>query len=112
MLYRNIRDKATGQWVNVVFTKEGDRFNVKATTHRASVADALGVNRTSLEVIDSDSDQRSGVLIEQGPPPEQPQTREEVAADALVDELGTVISMTDTQKASLKGRVLALAEVT
>jgi len=72
VLYRNIRDLVTGQWVNVLFTIESDSFRVPAISHRASVADALGVNRTSLEVVDSNADLREGDLIRLPMPAQKP----------------------------------------
>ena len=72
MLYRSVRRTGTGQWVNVLFTVDGNAFSVKATDHRADIAEALGVPRTLLEVVDGDSDPRTGVLLEMPLPPEVP----------------------------------------
>ena len=63
MLYRCLRVKATGQWINVLFTDAGDNFSTQSIKHRGVIADALGVPRTSLEVVDGGSDQRSGDLL-------------------------------------------------
>lgn len=63
MRYRNIRVKATGQWVKVLFTTQADTFSVDGAIHLAEMADALGVSAASLEVVDSDSDQQTGELL-------------------------------------------------
>ena len=77
ILYRSLRRIDTGQWVNVLFTVDGDEFSVKATAHRASIAKALGVPRTSLEVVDSATDPRTGALLEMPLPPKPAPTRTE-----------------------------------
>ena len=65
MLYRNIRKIATGEWVDVVFTTEGDSFSVAADTHVADMAAALSLNANELEAVDGASDARTGTLIDQ-----------------------------------------------
>ena len=100
MLYWCFRKIYTGQWVNVLFTVDGDAFNVKATTHRASIADSLGVSRTSLEVVGGDSDPRTGLLIELPVPPIPVPTRtEQLLAifpreDWTADELRELVQLT------------------
>ena len=80
MLYRCLRVKTTGQWVNVLLTVAGDKFSTESTKHRAHVADALGVPRTSLEVVDGDSDRRSGELLSLPQEPEPPCRLQELTA--------------------------------
>jgi hypothetical protein len=63
MLYRNIRKIATGEWVDVLFTTEGDSFNIPAASHVAGIASALSLNANELEAVDAGSDARTGTLI-------------------------------------------------
>ena len=65
MLYRNIRKIATGEWVDVLFTSDGDSFGVPADVHVASMATALSLNANELEAVDGASDARTGTLIDQ-----------------------------------------------
>jgi len=71
MIYRNIREVATGKWVNVLYTDSAIYFNTPSNNHRHDVAAGLGLRDEELEVVDSDQDQRAGLLIEQpvAPPP-------------------------------------------
>ena len=64
MLYRNIRKIATGEWVNVLFTTEGDSFSVPASSHVADIATALSLNANELEAVDAGADARTGTLID------------------------------------------------
>ena len=75
MIYRSLKVVATGQWINVLFTVVGDTFSVKPTSHRADIARALGMPRTSLEVVDAAADPRTGALLEMPPPPGPAPTR-------------------------------------
>ena len=65
MIYRNIRKKSTGEWVNVLFTADGDSFGVPADAHVASMASALSLDADELEAVDSGADARTGTLIDQ-----------------------------------------------
>ena len=69
MLYRNIRKIATGEWVNVLWTTEGDSFDVAASVHVATTATVLSLDASELEAIDGSSDAKTGTLIEQPAPP-------------------------------------------
>ena len=64
MLYRNIRKIATGEWVNVLFTTEGDSFSVPAASHVADIATALSLNANELEAVDAGAAARTGTLID------------------------------------------------
>lgn len=64
MLFRGFRVIDTGQWINALFSVDGDEFSVQATSHRDDIAGALGVTPTSLEVVDSAADPRTGTLLE------------------------------------------------
>ena len=74
MLFRNIRKIATGEWVDVLFTTGGSSFSVPPESHIASIAGSLSLNANELEAVDSDSDARTGTLIDQ---PAVPLTRQE-----------------------------------
>ena len=63
MKYRQLRKADTGQWLNVLFTVNGDQFAVAAETHQVAIAAALGLAPTELEVVDSDMDIRVGPLF-------------------------------------------------
>ena len=73
MLYRNIRRVSDGQWVDVLFTVDGDAFSVDEEEHRISVAVGLGVRPNELETLDSDTDQRTGTLLPQSSVEEPPE---------------------------------------
>jgi len=64
MLYRNIRKIDTGAWVDVLFTTEGESFDVPAASHVASIAAALSLNANELEAVDAGADARTGTLID------------------------------------------------
>ena len=88
MLYRNIRKIATGEWVDVLFTTEGDSFSVSPDNHVAGIAAALSLNANELEAVDSGSDARTGTLIDQPVVSVTPTRKEELVAigkDAWTD---------------------------
>ena len=64
MLYRYFRKIETGQWINVLFTVNGEEFSIPAESHRGEIASALGVSPEELETAESDSDGRSGTLLD------------------------------------------------
>ena len=84
MLYRNIKIKATGQWVNLLFSTEETTFTVKPSSHLKDIAKALGMTQASLEVIDSSGDQRTGTMLEI-PIPNPPVDPDQVAYAAATD---------------------------
>ena len=47
MLYRYFRKIDTGQWINVLFTVNGEEFSIPAESHRGEIASALGVTSLS-----------------------------------------------------------------
>jgi len=63
VVYRNIKRKSDGKWIDVLFTKAGDRFTIKASQHIRDIAAGLSVAENTLEVVDSDKDDRTGDLI-------------------------------------------------
>lgn len=65
MLYRNIRRRSTGAWVDILFTSDGGSFDVPADTHVAAMAAALSLDASELEAVDSNADARTGTLIDQ-----------------------------------------------
>jgi len=80
MLFRNIRKIATGEWVDVLFTTEGDSFSVSADTHVAGIAAALSLNANELEAVDAGADARTGTLIDQPVVSATPTRKEELVA--------------------------------
>ena len=80
MLFRNIRKIATGEWVDVLFTTEGDSFSVSADNHIADMASALLLNADELEAVDDSSDARSGILIAQPTVTDTPTRQQELVA--------------------------------
>ena len=80
MLYRNIRKIATGEWVNVLFTTEGDSFSVPASSHIADIATALSLNANELEAVDAGADARTGTLIDVPTVTPTPTRQEELVA--------------------------------
>lgn len=63
MLHRCIRRKDTGQWIDVLFTVDGDEFSVPELPHRTDIAAALGLLPTELEAVDSTQDRRIPPLL-------------------------------------------------
>jgi phosphoglycolate phosphatase-like HAD superfamily hydrolase len=85
-MFRNIRVIATGQWLDVLFTVASDTFSVKPDSHLGSVADALNVRPVTLEVVDSETDQRTGPLLSFPARVPEPRTRrQELLAIARAD---------------------------
>ena len=83
MIVRNIRVRATGQWAHALFTFEkADPQNVKAESHIASVAAALGVAPDTLAAVEGTVDARTGVLLNL-PLPQPPAPTAEQGAFAL-----------------------------
>ena len=80
MLYRNIRKIATGEWVDVLYTTDGESFSVPAASHVANIAASLSLNANELEAVDADSDARTGTLIDQPTVTPTPTRQEEVVA--------------------------------
>lgn len=72
MKHRQLRRIDTGQWLDVLFTVDGDAFTVKVESHQADVAKALGLLPAGLEVVDADADVRVGPLLSIPPPPLAP----------------------------------------
>ena len=74
MLYRNIRKKSSGEWVDVLLTVAEGGFSVPESSHRESVAEALGALPGELETVEGTKDKKSGALISlpvAGPSPEK-----------------------------------------
>ena len=63
MLYRCFRKIDTAQWIDVLFTVEGDAFSVSEASHRADMALGLGLLPAESETIDSGTDPRTGNLL-------------------------------------------------
>lgn len=80
MLYRNIRKIATGEWVDVLYTTDGESFSVPAASHVANIAASLSLNANELEAVDADSDARTGTLIDQPTVTPTPTRQEELVA--------------------------------
>ena len=74
MIFRNFRVIATGQWLNVLLTTEGDSFSfsVSARTHREQIALGFGLPIGDIEVLDGPADQRRGILVPAPVPPPNP----------------------------------------
>lgn len=84
MLYRQLRKRDTGQWVDLLLTVDGEAFSVPAESVRADIAAALGLQPADLEVVDSDSDLRTGAMLEL---PLPGLTEGQVARNTVSDEL-------------------------
>lgn len=69
MRYRQLRRRDTGQWLNVLFTVDGDSFSVSKKSHLRDTAKGFGIPESELEVVDNVVDQRTGALLE---PPTAP----------------------------------------
>ena len=99
MIYRNIRVRATGQWVNVMFTFEkADPQNTPAQAHITSIAAALGVAPATLEAVEAETDTRTAVLLAVPVPDPLPLTLEQQAWAAA----------TATDKIKMVGKRLGL----
>ena len=80
MITRNIRVRATGQWVNALFTwDKADPQNTSAESHVASIATALGVAPDTLAAVEGTVDARTGVLLNLPLPQPPAPTAEQVA---------------------------------
>ena len=79
-MYRNIRKIATGEWVDVLYTTDGESFSVPAASHVANIAASLSLNANELEAVDADSDARTGTLIDQPTVTPTPTRQEELVA--------------------------------
>ncbi len=79
---RCLRIVNTGQWLDVLFTSSSEDFEVPELSHRTDIANALGLDPAELEALDTNADQRSGLLLgipilpEAPPDPDQVRTRE------------------------------------
>ena len=63
MRFRQFRKLDTQQWLNALFTVDGDSFSVPETSHREAIAGSLGLTPAELETVESHRDERSGTLI-------------------------------------------------
>lgn len=116
MIYRNLRDRVTGRWLDVVFTFEkADSQNVDGDAHVVSIADALGVPPATLAAMDSGVDQRTGTLIPLPTPPvpPDPAIAIAIAASDLVAEIDKAFTarsttLTSTERAAMRDKVVAL----
>lgn len=115
MKYRNLQQISTGRWMNVLFTTGGDAFTVKPEDHRAQIATGWGLDPADLTVVDSDTDQRTGVLIP-GPviiPPISVAAAIDAAASDVVVEIDKAFTLrssalTALEKFNLKNKVISL----
>lgn len=86
MKYRQLRNIATGQWLDVLLTVDGDQFSVPELSHRTDIASAFGWPPSALEVVDADTDVRVGPMLALPlPPPRQPTAAELAQAKAVSD---------------------------
>ena len=115
MKYRHFRVIATGEWLSVAFTVAGDGqtpnvFSVPAATHQAQIATAYGRLVDTIEVVDADTDVRTGILLAQPlAPPKSPTTQEkaiDAAATEMVEKFGP--TATAAEKADRKAAALDL----
>ena len=63
MRFRQLHRGDTGQWLDVLFTVEGDAFSIPEESQRESIATALGLAAEDLVTVEDTTDVRSGVLI-------------------------------------------------
>lgn len=115
MQYRNFRNRATGQWLNVLMTVDGPEFSVKAEAHRDQIAAGWSLVPADIEVVESDTDARTGTLL-QGPvivPPPDPAIAIAAAAADVVTEIDKAFTarstkLTDTEKTAMRDKVVTL----
>lgn len=98
LIFRQVRVIATGQWVDVLFTAQGkpgqpDAFSISPESHQAAIARAINLLPTALEVLDADSDLRTGVMLSVPPDTRLPLTRRQI----LLEKLQTNIPLTPTE---------------
>ena len=99
MLYRAFRKSATGEWLNDMFTVDGDTFAVPAASHLADVAAGFSLTTGELEVVEGATDPRSGTLltVAHGSTPQSPRAQYGAAtADSeRVSVIAQLLDLTD-----------------
>ena len=83
-VYRCLRIVNTGQWLDVLFTSSSEDFEVPELSHRTDIANALGLDPAELEALDTNADQRSGLLLGIPTPPEAPPDPDKVRTRELL----------------------------
>lgn len=63
MIFRNFRIRATGQWLNDMFTRDADAFTISEDRHLEPIAADYGLRPDELEVVEGATDPRSGTLL-------------------------------------------------
>ena len=91
MKYRGVQQKSTGLWLDVLFTTEADKFSVTKASHKRDIARGWSIAQADLDVVDADSDPRSGALIP-GPVVFVPPTPRELygLATTIPEQLGVI----------------------
>ena len=97
MKYRNLRQKSTGRWVDVLLTSAGE-FSVKLEDHLVQVAKACPIPVADLELLESEADQRTGIKIAQLPVARPLPTTDEI----LVNAIKTATTVDDVKMALIK----------
>lgn len=79
---RYFRKRSTNQWLNAVLGGvEGS--GVPASSHISDLARALGIPESDLEAVDSETDVRTGTLLDLPTPPPPPPSPDDVFIVAL-----------------------------
>lgn len=94
MLYRRIRVAASGEYLEgALFGTEGDAFSTPAERHIEDVAAGFGLDPTTLEAVEGETDPmpRDATIIA-APPASAGQAAEEALTDAELKELRQVIA--------------------
>jgi len=63
MIYRQFKVAATGQWLEPLFSADGDTYDTPMASHIQDLAAQLGVELVELEGVDSNEDLRTGELL-------------------------------------------------
>ena len=74
-VYRCLRVVNTGQWLDDLLTSSSEDFEVHELSNRTDIANALGLDSAELEALDTNADQRSGLLLGIPTPPEAHRTQ-------------------------------------
>lgn len=115
MLYRCLRRRDTGQWLNVLLTTGGGSFSTPELSHRTDIAKALGLVPDQLEVVDAPADSRTGVLLALPVPvlPPDPAIAIAAAAADVVTEIDKAFiarttPLTAGEKTAIRDKVVSL----
>ena len=113
MKYRQLRVRATGQWLDVLFIVDGSEFSVPAASHQADIARALGLAPDALEVVDTtNEDVRVFPMLAIPPPPPSQPTAEELAHAKAVSDAAAEVTNEIDRAFTARGLALTATERT